>query len=457
MIIQLKLTLQGSRPAIWRRVMVSEKTSLLQLHDLIQHCLGWFDYHLHLFNIAGMEFVRVEDWEEDGNLYQDDSMAFLGDLIPKYLPLGSHFSYRYDFGDGWDIKILIEKILEDQQGVKTPRILLGSRAAPPEDVGGLWGYAEFLEAMQDANHPEHARYQEWIGRSFDPEDFDIDAANQTLSKYQQRRALERASTWPVGPEYFNLQSIIENDWTDNLPQPLRAATADLPLRCDLVTLVTYLSKNNVVGTKARGNFPRKDIRAIAAGFVNPPRLDVVTGEKVWKLQSEDEVPDLLLYHYLACLAGLIRGGENLPWAVLPQGEEFISLPPEGQVWFLARVWFRDFNWLYEYEEHDIFTSPMLKAQMIELLTSYPVKKYIPIDQVAHDMAAMQCLTLTDEDLMDLKYFLQRVAIRPLGTFGIIQLRYSGQKEDFFSIITGIEVPDLGRQILEGQKDYFKRH
>jgi hypothetical protein len=455
MLIQLKITLQDILPPIWRRVLVSDKSTLLDLHDLIQYCYEWKDYHLHMFDVVGMKFVRVEDWEEDGDLYQDASMARLGDLIPKFVPEGKYIIYRYDFGDGWEIKIFVEKILEDSEDGQIPRVLAGERAAPPEDVGGVPGYAFFLEAIHDPQHPEHESYLTWIGGSFNPEDFHVNEANQVLAATLRRRNLIRTSTWPIGPLYGNFRGMTQNKWTASLSKDHKATAAALPLRRDMVTLLGYLAENKVKGTKARGNFPRKHIRAITADFVDPPRLDMVIGNSVWKLQSEDEVQDLLRYHLIACIAGLVFGGENLPWELLPQGETFLSLPPEGQVWYLAQVWFREFDWFYEYDDQGGFATSKLKAHIIDLFTSYPIGKDIPIAKVTRDFATMQGITYTDADLNELKFFLQRTVTQPLGTFGIIELIESNREDFFLSEIKAIRVTELSHQILKEQNDYFR--
>jgi hypothetical protein len=455
MLFQLKITLKGLKPPIWRRVLVSEDSTLLDLHDLIQYCFDWVDYHLHLFQIAGMEFVQVEHWEEDGDLYQDDRLARLGDLIPRYVPEGKSFNYEYDFGDGWELQIKVEKLVEDEGDTRTPRILAGRRAAPPEDVGGTWGYENFLEAIQDPRHPEHDDYLTWVGGDFDSEDFDPAEYDKDLSKTLRRRTLIRESTWPVGPLYGNFRAMTQNKWTESLPQRLKVAAADLPLRHDMVTLLTYLQNHKVKGTKARGNFPRKDIRAVTADFVNPPTLDVEFGDIVWKLQTEDDITDLLRYHYLACMAGLIFGGENLPWEVLPQGEVFLSLPPESQVWYLAHVWFTEFNWIYEYEapEHDALSA--FKASVVARFSSYPIEVDIPKDQVFRDLIAFELRNVAQDDLDDFLRVIDRVVFQPLGTFGIIKANESHPMDKFISTITGIRIPKLGHHILAEQKDYFK--
>jgi hypothetical protein len=92
------------------------------------------------------------------------------------------FDYEYDFGDGWEHRILVEKILPLEPGRAYPVCIKGRRACPPEDVGGTWGYAAFLDAIGDPEHPEHDSYLEWIGGEFDPEAFDLDEVNDALSE-----------------------------------------------------------------------------------------------------------------------------------------------------------------------------------------------------------------------------------------------------------------------------------
>ena len=453
--IQLKLTLKGLKPPIWRRVLVSEDSTLLDLHDLIQYCFDWEDYHLHLFSVANMEFVQVDHWEEDGNLYQEDRLAKLGDLIPWYVSEGKSFTYKYDFGDGWELKIEVEKLIRDDEDSRTPRILAGRRAAPPEDVGGTWGYEDFLEAIQNPQHPEHENYLTWIGGAFNPEEFDAVEYDKDLAKTLRRRTLIRESTWPVGPLYGNFRGMAHNKWTESLSQALKDAAADLPLRRDMVTLLTYLQNHKVKGTKARGNFPRKDIRAITAGFVNPPTLDVIFEDTVWKLQSEDEVPDLQRYHFLACVAGLIFGGENLTWEVLPQGEIFLSLPPEGQVWYLSHIWFTKLNWLYEYDDIEDMSLSDLRASVIASCSSFPVETDITMGQVLSEIVSIELKDVPQDELDDFIHFLDDVVLQPLETFGIIEVIKTGSEIQFFSTITGIRVPKLGYRIFEEQKDYFR--
>ncbi len=174
-IYQLKITLRESRPPIWRRVLVPGSVNLHKLHQIIQIAMGWTDSHLHQFIIDG-EFYAIpskEDWEP----VSDERKLKLKRVAPT---VKRKFVYEYDFGDSWRHEVLVEKILPPTPGEKYPQCIKGKRACPPEDVGGVWGYERFLEALQDADHEEHDSYLEWVGEEFDPEKFDLVEINQAL-------------------------------------------------------------------------------------------------------------------------------------------------------------------------------------------------------------------------------------------------------------------------------------
>ena len=177
MTYQIKVTLDGIRPPIWRRILVRSNVSLPELHYTIQIAMGWENCHLHQF-IVGREFYGELDPEYLCEMH-DESRALLQDIAAEE---GDKFKYEYDFGDSWLHTVLVEKIVEPERGVKLPVVIKGSRACPPEDVGGPWGYELFLEAMKDPEHPEHEMYTGWIGGEFDPEAFDLPGVNKTLRK-----------------------------------------------------------------------------------------------------------------------------------------------------------------------------------------------------------------------------------------------------------------------------------
>jgi hypothetical protein len=174
-IYQIKITLRGSRPAIWRRFLVRSDTSLARLHDVVQRVMGWTDSHLHQFNFGGKEYGVPDEDESEDNRLLDERKYRLSDII-----VGGSFGYLYDFGDEWDHALEVEEIRPQEEKVRYPMCLDGARACPPEDVGGMSGYEDFLEAIKNPKHPEHEDRVEWIGGSFDPEALDVDEVNRAL-------------------------------------------------------------------------------------------------------------------------------------------------------------------------------------------------------------------------------------------------------------------------------------
>lgn len=176
-VYQLKITLRGVRPPIWRRVQVKD-CSLAELHEVIQVAMGWESYHLYAFEVGGIEYGDL-DMRDDPFEMKDDRRARLSRLVrgEKF-----KFHYTYDFGDNWEHEIVVEKILSPEEGKSYPVCVAGKRAGPPEDVGGVWGYVEFVEAMRDPKHPQHRELSEWYEDPFDPEAFDIDEVNRRLSR-----------------------------------------------------------------------------------------------------------------------------------------------------------------------------------------------------------------------------------------------------------------------------------
>jgi len=174
---QLYVTLFGIEPQIWRRILVPGSMILRQFHDVLQIAFGWEDYHLHSFRTKKKYY---EDAEMNPEAEGEDERKFkLNELLLKQ---GSSMIYEYDFGDGWELHIVLEKILPFDAKQKAPVCLEGERSAPPEDCGGIWGYSELLEAIKDSSHPEHEEMLEWVGEDFDPECFDLKEINKDLSE-----------------------------------------------------------------------------------------------------------------------------------------------------------------------------------------------------------------------------------------------------------------------------------
>lgn len=178
---QFKITLLESNPPIWRRIQVQD-CSLDKLHEHIQTAMGWTNSHLHQFDIKGERYGDRELLDDgfEGFECEDSTTTMLSEILPK---TGKRFAfkYEYDFGDGWEHEVLFEGSPPLEKGKKNPLCLEGERSCPPEDVGGVWGYAEYLEALADPKHERHEEFMEWSG-PFDPDDFDPKKATREMKK-----------------------------------------------------------------------------------------------------------------------------------------------------------------------------------------------------------------------------------------------------------------------------------
>lgn len=172
-VYQLKITLKNIRPPIWRRIQVLSSTTLEQLHVIVQEVMGWDNYHMHSFSIAGIDYGQPQP---EFNVRSEKT------VILRQVVKGekSKFFYTYDFGDSWEHEILVEKELPSTPDTNYPVCITGKRACPPEDCGGSWGYAELLEIISDPSHPEYEERMEWVGESFNPDTFDLNEVNQRL-------------------------------------------------------------------------------------------------------------------------------------------------------------------------------------------------------------------------------------------------------------------------------------
>ena len=166
----LSIALREADPPIWRRVAVTDDMSLARLHDVIQIAMGWMDAHLHEFHVGDRIYgVPDPDFEDLGRRVFKDSSRKLASLVEAGV---DRFDYVYDFGDNWVHEVVIESAGPLQHGRRYPSFIDGTRRCPPEDVGGLGGYVEFVHAIADRTHEDHEQMLEWAGGAYDPETFD---------------------------------------------------------------------------------------------------------------------------------------------------------------------------------------------------------------------------------------------------------------------------------------------
>jgi len=172
-ILQFKITLQEVEPLIWRRIQVLDSYSFWDLHVAIQDVMGWEDCHLHQFEIMSSSMGK----QYIGTPYNDDfymlnTLSGWEHKVIDYLHDNERFMYEYHFKDGWKHLIEYEGQQEKLPGYSYPICVDGKCACPPEDIGGVRGYAAFLAVINDPNHVAHQAMLRYAGGAFDPETFD---------------------------------------------------------------------------------------------------------------------------------------------------------------------------------------------------------------------------------------------------------------------------------------------
>jgi hypothetical protein len=188
-IARLKITLDDVEPTVLRRIEVPLAIRLDRLHLTIQAAMGWTNSHLYELRARDVGWGAPDpDWA-DGPL--DASKAKLVDVLED---VGvKTLRYLYDFGDGWEHTIKIERLLDSEPGVIYPRLIDATGRCPPEDVGGPWGYAELLAAIDDPKHERHAELGDWIGDDFDPKGASADARSQQVEELAKRWSRKTSS------------------------------------------------------------------------------------------------------------------------------------------------------------------------------------------------------------------------------------------------------------------------
>lgn len=173
---QIKVTLKGIKPPIWRRFLVPSSLNLYEFHIALQVVMGWSDSHLHGFLCNDIIYSLPEP---DADYAKDETKVKLSRLLKQK---GDKLRYDYDFGDNWEHDVVLEKILPYTHEQSLPVCLKGKRACPPEDCGGIWGYKELLEIISNPGHEDYEGLMEWLPEEFDPEYFAIDEINDIFHK-----------------------------------------------------------------------------------------------------------------------------------------------------------------------------------------------------------------------------------------------------------------------------------
>lgn len=184
--LQLKVTLLDIRPTIWRRLLVPATIKLPKFHTVLQLAFDWTNSHLHAFRLGEDSYEANPSRDTFAGLLGSDDQRHdeikfrLCDLL--HAP-EDWLIYEYDFGDGWQHEVIVEKLLPGT-ATKTATCLAGARAGPPDDCGGPPGYDNLLAVIADPKHPDHQHLVDWLGDPFDPEAFSLDGLNKSLNSFK---------------------------------------------------------------------------------------------------------------------------------------------------------------------------------------------------------------------------------------------------------------------------------
>jgi hypothetical protein len=185
-IARLRITLDNVEPAVERRVEVPAEIRLDDLHLVIQAAMPWENYHLYEFRAGGIAWgipdPDVPDFSPSEPRPADK--ATLAALLAE--TGGQRFAYEYDFGDGWGHSIEVEAIVAAAPDVAYPQLISARGRCPPEDVGGPWGYADYLDAIADPKHERHKELIQWRGPGFNPAVVDEAAIRKSLAGLAKR-------------------------------------------------------------------------------------------------------------------------------------------------------------------------------------------------------------------------------------------------------------------------------
>ncbi|HZL01251.1 MAG TPA: plasmid pRiA4b ORF-3 family protein [Caulobacteraceae bacterium] len=181
-IATLRIELKHTEPLIWRQVEAPTSITLKVLHDIIQTTIGWMDYHLFEFTIAGRRYGLPMDGDWGNEPRREAAKVRLREVLR---PGKTVIDYIYDFGDSWEHEITVTGVRPGQPGVSYPRYVGGERNGPPEDCGGIPGLYAMLEARADPDHAEHEQVVEWL------DDYDPNLVEDLPIKYALGRIAAR--------------------------------------------------------------------------------------------------------------------------------------------------------------------------------------------------------------------------------------------------------------------------
>jgi hypothetical protein len=413
--------------------------------------MGWENYHLHMFTIDGQIYGDPED-DEYGTMGTISEKRFkLNQVVERE---GSTLRYEYDFGDGWLHELILEKILPAEKGVLYPVCIAGKNACPPEDVGGIGGYANFLEALADPEHREHDEYMQWIGGEFDTKHFDLDEVNARLRHPRKTRQHDEEYYQSLQLDKRILDRIAA--WSPGLTKEQLDLAESLAVRRDMVTLLRYIEEKHPVGTQSTGNLQLKAVREVCARFVHPPKLEGTIGDYHYQIRSEADVWPLFRLHRLASGSGLAVGGQARRWELTPAGHAFLNLSAPAQIGYMLSFWWHLEDWTiafpFEGLSHGLPYN-FKKAVQASLLDMKPGNPIL-YGSFADHLIASTGLTWSSADQTfardTLHSAIERMVIRPLEEFGCLECEYKTRTRSGFKSkdLAVIRLTSFGKGLLE---------
>jgi hypothetical protein len=390
-VYQVKVTLSGIRPPIWRRLLISPEATFRDLHRITQIVMGWRASHLHLFQAADGRLIGDPAEDEDDMMgFRDETRLRVGSVLTRE---GQAIKYEYDFGDSWEHQVKLEKILPEGDEGQLPRCIKAARQCPPEDVGGVHGYYEFLDAMHDPAHPEHEGVKEWWGGEFDPEFVNLEDLNQLLPERDALfaesdvDALPPADFFGLGPSQMHelLQSPLH---CPSVFKPLiNAKTVDqeldtAPILKMAKVLVNELGEKGIRLT-GKGNLPLKQVKAMieAAG-----EEVVVPFAGYGSVRSEEDILGVQLTRVLLELAGYTRKEKG---RLLLKKAAAKRLDTKGWLTLyqdILAVTFSEFNWAWM-DHYDGLDDIQTVGPFFLWLLADKGGDWLPVDGYINDMLA----------------------------------------------------------------------
>ena len=176
-VLSLRLVITGTQPRVWRRLLVLETMWLSRLHDSIQIAFEWFDYQTHVFAFGDLRFGNP--LKQEGLIVEDDRDVTLGEMDLEH---HARFVYSYNFDEGWQVEITVEKPPPSRKGARYPLCAAGERAGPPEDCGGPEAYHDMLACLKEPTTDLGREWREWLGPDYEPEACDVAKLNQALRR-----------------------------------------------------------------------------------------------------------------------------------------------------------------------------------------------------------------------------------------------------------------------------------